>query len=105
MSSPGARDSGSGREEQDPEVVAVLEGRDSIALSPELVAEPVPPEHRDSLFARIRALPVPARVKLALTGNKEARQILADANLPNVHPAKTMDEAAAKVVELAKGGA
>ena len=30
---------------------------------------------------------------------------LADANLPNVHPAKTMDEAARMVVDLAKGGA
>jgi len=76
--SPPGRDSGSGRsEDQDPEIVAVLEGRDSIALPSELVAEPISPEHRDSLFVRIRGMSVPARVKLALTGNKEARQILA----------------------------
>ena len=48
---------------------------------------------------------VPFVVRLDGTNDVEGRQILADANLPNVHPAKTMDEAAAKVVELAKGGA
>lgn len=47
---------------------------------------------------------VPFVVRLDGTNDVEGRQILADANLPNVHPAKTMDEAAAKVVELAKGG-
>lgn len=48
---------------------------------------------------------VPFVVRLDGTNDVEGRQILADADLPNVHPAKTMDEAAAKVVELAKGGA
>ena len=33
----------------------------------------------------------------------EGRKILADAELPNVHTASTMDEAAQKVVALAKG--
>ena len=32
----------------------------------------------------------------------EGREILAEANLPNVHVAQTMLEAAAKVVELAR---
>jgi succinyl-CoA synthetase beta subunit len=48
---------------------------------------------------------VPFVVRLDGTNDVEGRQILADANLPNVHPAKTMDEAARRVVELAKGGA
>src|SRR5256885_697356 len=47
---------------------------------------------------------VPFVVRLDGTNDEEGRQILADANLPNVHPAKTMDEAAAMVVELAKAG-
>jgi succinyl-CoA synthetase beta subunit len=47
---------------------------------------------------------VPFVVRLDGTNDVEGRQILADANLPNVHPAKTMDEAARMVVELAKGG-
>jgi len=73
----GASSAGASPEETDPEVVAVLEGRDSIALEGDLVEEPAPPERRESIFVRIRRLPVPARVKLALGGNKEARQILA----------------------------
>jgi succinyl-CoA synthetase beta subunit len=48
---------------------------------------------------------VPFVVRLDGTNDKEGRQILADANLPNVFPAATMDEAAEKVVELAKQGA
>ncbi len=72
--SAGARPDG---EEKDPEVVAVLEGRDTIRLEGDLVAEPAPPERRDSFHARIRRLKVAERVKLALSGNKEARQILA----------------------------
>ena len=44
-------------------------------------------------------------MRLDGTNDVEGRQILADANLPNVHPAKTMDEAARMVVDLAKGGA
>ena len=48
---------------------------------------------------------VPFVVRLDGTNDVEGRQILADAQLPNVHPAKTMDEAARMVVDLAKGGA
>jgi succinyl-CoA synthetase beta subunit len=48
---------------------------------------------------------VPFVVRLDGTNDVEGRKIIADANLPNVHPAKTMDEAAKMVVELAKGGA
>jgi succinyl-CoA synthetase beta subunit len=46
---------------------------------------------------------VPFVVRLDGTNDVEGRQILADASLPNVHTASTMDEAAQKVVELAKG--
>jgi succinyl-CoA synthetase beta subunit len=46
---------------------------------------------------------VPFVVRLDGTNDKEGRQILAEANLPNVTVEKTMDGAAAKVVELAKG--
>ena len=35
----------------------------------------------------------------------EGRKLLADANLPNVHPESTMLGAAEKVVELARAGA
>jgi succinyl-CoA synthetase beta subunit len=45
---------------------------------------------------------VPFVVRLDGTNDKEGRQILAEANLPNVHTAATMDEAAQKVVELAR---
>jgi succinyl-CoA synthetase beta subunit len=48
---------------------------------------------------------VPFVVRLDGTNDVEGRQILADAALPNVHTATTMDEAAEKVVELAKGEA
>src|SRR5688572_30485557 len=48
---------------------------------------------------------VPFVVRLDGTNDVEGRKILAEANLPNVHPAKTMDEAARMVVDLAKGGA
>jgi succinyl-CoA synthetase beta subunit len=44
---------------------------------------------------------VPFVVRLDGTNDKEGRQILADANLPNVHVEETMLGAAAKVVELA----
>ena len=47
---------------------------------------------------------VPFVVRLDGTNDEEGRRLVAEANLPNVHPAKTMDEAAARVVELAKGG-
>jgi succinyl-CoA synthetase beta subunit len=45
---------------------------------------------------------VPFVVRLDGTNDVEGRQILADANLPNVHVAQTMLDAAAKVVELAR---
>src|SRR3712207_4930760 len=48
---------------------------------------------------------VPFVVRLDGTNDEEGRRLLAEANLPNVHPAKTMDEAARRVVELAKGAA
>jgi succinyl-CoA synthetase beta subunit len=44
---------------------------------------------------------VPFVVRLDGTNDEEGRQILADANLPNVHVEETMLGAAAKVVELA----
>src|SRR5438132_3016019 len=43
---------------------------------------------------------VPFVVRLDGTNDKEGRQLLADANLPNVHSESTMDGAAANVVEL-----
>jgi succinyl-CoA synthetase beta subunit len=45
---------------------------------------------------------VPFVVRLDGTNDVEGREILADANLPNVHIEKTMLGAAAKVVELAR---
>ena len=48
---------------------------------------------------------VPFVVRLDGTNDEEGRKILADANLPNVVVEKTMLGAAAKVVELAGGGA
>ncbi|MDQ3676362.1 MAG: ADP-forming succinate--CoA ligase subunit beta [Actinomycetota bacterium] len=45
---------------------------------------------------------VPIVVRLDGTNDVEARKLLADADLPNVHPEATMDGAAAKVVELAR---
>jgi len=44
---------------------------------------------------------VPFVVRLDGTNDVEGRKLLAEANLPNVATAATMDEAAAKVVELA----
>ncbi len=46
---------------------------------------------------------VPFVVRLDGTNDVEGRQLLAEANLPNVYPAKTMNEAAEKVVALSKG--
>jgi succinyl-CoA synthetase beta subunit len=43
---------------------------------------------------------VPFVVRLDGTNDKEGRELLAEANLPNVHTELTMDGAAAKVVEL-----
>jgi succinyl-CoA synthetase beta subunit len=48
---------------------------------------------------------VPFVVRLDGTNDEEGRRLVAEANLPNVHPAKTMDEAARRVVELAKEAA
>ncbi len=45
---------------------------------------------------------VPFVVRLDGTNDQEGRRILAEADLPNVHPAATMDEAAERVVQLAK---
>src|SRR6476469_4672017 len=45
---------------------------------------------------------VPFVVRRDGTNDKEGRELLAEANLPNVHMATTMLEAAEKVVELAK---
>ena len=47
---------------------------------------------------------VPFVVRLDGTNDVEARKLLADANLPNVYPEKTMDGAAARVVALARAG-
>jgi succinyl-CoA synthetase beta subunit len=46
---------------------------------------------------------VPFVVRLDGTNDKEGRALLAEANLPNVYTAATMDEAASKVVEVAAG--
>jgi succinyl-CoA synthetase beta subunit len=43
---------------------------------------------------------IPFVVRLDGTNDKEGRQLLAEANLPNVHTESTMDGAAKKVVEL-----
>ena len=51
-------------------------------------------------FAQINPT-VPFVVRLDGTNDKEGRQLLADANLPNVHTESTMLGAAQKVVELA----
>src|SRR5437899_1493292 len=48
---------------------------------------------------------VPFVVRLDGTNDEEGRRILAEANLPNVTVEKTMDGAAARVVELAKASA
>ena len=53
-------------------------------------------------FAQISPT-VPFVVRLDGTNDVEGRRILAEANLPNVHTAQTMNEAAERVVELAKG--
>jgi succinyl-CoA synthetase beta subunit len=51
-------------------------------------------------FAQVKPT-VPFVVRLDGTNDKEGRQLLADANLSNVHTESTMDGAAQKVVELA----
>jgi succinyl-CoA synthetase beta subunit len=52
-------------------------------------------------FAQVKPT-VPFVVRLDGTNDKEGRELLAQAQLPNVHTATTMNEAAQKVVELAK---
>jgi succinyl-CoA synthetase beta subunit len=51
-------------------------------------------------FAQIKPT-VPFVVRLDGTNDEEGRRLLKEANLPNVVTEATMDEAAAKVVELA----
>jgi succinyl-CoA synthetase beta subunit len=46
---------------------------------------------------------IPFVVRLDGTNDVEGRRLLEEAELPNVHPARTMDEAAEKVVALAAG--
>jgi succinyl-CoA synthetase beta subunit len=53
-------------------------------------------------FAQIQP-EVPFVVRLNGTNEQEGQKLLAEANLPNVHIETTMDGAAAKVVEVAKG--
>ncbi len=53
-------------------------------------------------FAQINPQ-VPFVVRLDGTNDQEGRQLLAEADLPNVHTETTMDGAAARVVELARG--
>jgi hypothetical protein len=68
------------KDERTPEIEAVLEGRDDIRLDEDLLADAPPadaPARQEPLAVRIRTMLVPARVKLALTGGKEPRQILA----------------------------
>ena len=52
-------------------------------------------------FAQIKP-DVPFVVRLDGTNDEEGRRLLAEADLPNVHTEATMNDAAAKVVELAK---
>ena len=52
-------------------------------------------------FAQINPT-VPFVVRLDGTNDKEGRALLAEADLPNVHSESTMDDAARRVVELAK---
>jgi succinyl-CoA synthetase beta subunit len=54
-------------------------------------------------FAQIQPT-IPFVVRLDGTNGEEGRALLSEAALPNVHPASTMDEAAARVVELASPG-
>jgi hypothetical protein len=91
-------------EAQDPEVAAVLEGRDQIALEDDMVSDVAPAvaaAKRESLLVRVRRMTVAMRVKLALTGNKEARQVLAHDSVKLVqscvlrNPRFTLEEALA----------
>ena len=72
------------RPADDPAITAIAEqvtaGRDSIAVPAGMVEEPPkdqPPEKREpALWMQIKAMSMAERTKLALRGNKEARQIL-----------------------------
>jgi hypothetical protein len=66
-------------DESSPEVQAVLDGVDQIKLDEDLVVDSEAPTaaREEGLFSRLRKLSVAARVKLALRGNKDVRQILA----------------------------
>lgn len=87
----------------DPEVAAVLEGRDQIQLDDDMVAEATATAaaRHESLLVRVRKMPVAMRVKLALSGNKEARQVLAHDSVKLVqscvlrNPRFTLEEALA----------
>jgi len=90
-------------EANDPEVAAVLEGRDQIQLDDDMVAEATvaatATARHESLLVRVRKMPVAMRVKLALSGNKEARQVLAHDSVKLVqscvlrNPRFTLEEA------------
>lgn len=92
-------------EAQDPEVVAVLEGRDQIRLDDDMVTDAASAApaaaRRESLLVRVRRMPVAMRVKLALTGNKETRQVLSHDSVKLVqacvlkNPRFTLEEALA----------
>ncbi|MBY0277582.1 hypothetical protein K2Z84_19790 [Candidatus Binatia bacterium] len=91
-------------EARDPEVAAVLDGRDSLRVDDDMVAEApsaADAARRESLLVRIRKMSVAMRVKLALTGNKEARQVLAHDSVKLVqacvlkNPRFTLEEALA----------
>lgn len=91
-------------EAQDPEVAAVLDGRDRLRLDDDMVTDApsaTDAARRESLLVRIRKMTVAMRVKLALTGNKEARQVLAHDSVKLVqacvlkNPRFTLEEALA----------
>ncbi|HAC80909.1 MAG TPA: hypothetical protein DCG06_11485 [Deltaproteobacteria bacterium] len=100
-------------DEGEAEIQQIIEGRDSIVLDEDLVADesdseaqdaPARLERREALPARIRKMPVAERFKLALRGNLEARNVLARDPLKLVqsavlkNPRITVEE----VVTLAK---
>ena len=78
MSGPEAQGPGDA-DEGSSEVRAVLDGVDQIELDEDLLVDSQAPAaaREEGLFARVRRMGVAARVKLALRGNKEVRQILA----------------------------
>ena len=91
-------------EAQDPEVAAVLEGRDQLRVDDDMLTDAVAAPlaaRRESLLVRIRKMPVAMRVKLALSGNKEARQVLSHDSVKLVqacvlrNPRFTLEEALA----------